>query len=105
MVVRLNPSETMDVKSRLTKYLKKDDTGLRKSILKSFLNGVSYTTQDVFELLKKDGFDVNYRGISATVGLMNTRLGILRVDVKGDRNLYTLKEEYKNALKTVMSNY
>ncbi len=105
MVVRLNPPEIMDLKTRLIKYLKKDETGLRKSILKFFLNGTSFTTQDVFDLLIKDGFDVNYRGISATVGLMNTRLGILRVDVKGDRNLYTLKDEYKNTLKNIMANY
>lgn len=104
-MVRLKNPGIMDLNSRLNKYLKKDETGLRKSILKSFLNGTPFTTQDVFELLKKDGFDVNYRGISATVGLMNTRLGILRVDVKGDRNLYTLKDEYKNTLQTVMLNY
>lgn len=39
------------------------------------------------------------------VGLMNTRLGILRVDVKGDHNLYSLKEEYRNSVKTTMDNY
>ncbi|MDW7725635.1 MAG: DUF2551 domain-containing protein [Candidatus Methanoperedens sp.] len=104
MVVRLNSPETM-IETRLNKYLNKDETGLRKSILKFFLNSESFTTQDIFELLKKEGFDVNYRGISATVGLMNTRLGILRVDVKGDRNIYTLKDEYKNTLKTIMANY
>lgn len=104
MVILKSP-EIVDIKTRLTKYLKKDETGIRKSILKFFLNGTPFTTQDVFDLLKTEGFDVNYRGISATVGLMNTRLGILRVDVKGDRNLYTLKEEYKSALKTIMANY
>jgi arginine repressor len=104
-VVILKSPEIVDIKTRLTKYLKKDETGIRKSILKFFLNGTPFTTQDVFDLLKTEGFDVNYRGISATVGLMNTRLGILRVDVKGDRNLYTLKEEYKSALKTIMANY
>jgi arginine repressor len=104
-VVILKSPEIVDIKTRLTKYLKKDETGIRKSILKFFLNGTPFTTQDVFDLLKTEGFDVNYRGISATVGLMNTRLGILRVDVKGDRNLYTLKEEYKTALKTIMANY
>lgn len=104
MVILKSP-EIVDIKTRLTKYLKKDETGIRKSILKFFLNGTPFTTQDVFDLLKTEGFDVNYRGISATVGLMNTRLGILRVDVKGDRNLYTLKEEYKTALKTIMANY
>lgn len=39
------------------------------------------------------------------VGLMNTRLGILRIDVKGDHNVYFLKDEYRHAVKTVMDNY
>ena len=73
--------------------------------MKLFLNGKPYTTQEVFEHLTREGFDVNYRGVSAMVGLMNTRLGVLRIDVKGDHNVYSLKYEYKNAVKMVMDNY
>ena len=83
----------------------RDETGIRKSVLKLFLSDKPYTTQKVFDHLKKEGFDVNYRGVSAMVGLMNTRLGILRIDVKGDHNIYSLKMEYKNALKVIMDNY
>ncbi len=83
----------------------RDETGIRKSVLKLFLTGKPYTTQEVFDSLKKEGFDVNYRGVSAMVGLMNTRLGILRIDVKGDHNVYSLKIEYRNTLKLVMDNY
>ena len=83
----------------------RDETGSRKSVLKLFLTGKPYTTQEVFDSLKKEGFDVNYRGVSAMVGLMNTRLGILRIDVKGDHNVYSLKVEYRNTLKLVMDNY
>jgi len=83
----------------------RDETGIRKSVLKLFLTGKPYTTQEVFDSLKKEGFDVNYRGVSAMVGLMNTRLGILRIDVKGDHNVYSLKVEYRNTLKLVMDNY
>ncbi|MFZ3058477.1 MAG: DUF2551 domain-containing protein [Candidatus Methanoperedens sp.] len=93
------------IKTRLTKYLMRDETGIRKSVLKLFLTNKPYTTENVFDHLKKEGFDVNYRGVSAMVGLMNTRLGILRIDVKGDHNVYSLKDEYKNSLKTTMDNY
>ncbi|WP_394295700.1 DUF2551 domain-containing protein [Candidatus Methanoperedens nitratireducens] len=93
------------IKTRLTKYLMRDETGIRKSVLKLFLNSKPYTTQEIFDFLIKEGFDVNYRGVSAMVGLMNTRLGILRVDVKGDHNIYSLKNEYKNAVKATMDNY
>lgn len=93
------------IKTRLTKYLMRDETGIRKSVLKLFLHDKPYTTQEVFGFLTKEGFDVNYRGVSAMVGLMNTRLGILRIDVKGDHNVYSLKNEYKTTLKAVMDNY
>jgi len=93
------------LKTRLTKYLGHDESGIRRSVLKLFLNGKSYTTQDVFNLLKIEGYDVNYRGVSAMVGLMNTRLGILRIDVTGDHNIYSLKEEYRNCVMVTMDNY
>ena len=83
----------------------RDESGIRRSVLKLFLNEKPYTTQDVFALLKGEGYDVNYRGVSAMVGLMNTRLGILRIDVTGDHNIYSLKDEYKNCLKVTMENY
>ena len=83
----------------------RDENGIRRCVLKLFLSNKPYTTQDVFDHLKNEGFDVNYRGVSAMVGLMNTRLGILRIDVKGDHNVYSLKVEYRNTLKLVMDNY
>ncbi len=93
------------MKTRVTKYLMRDETGIRRSVLRLFITGKAFTTQDVFDSLTKEGYDLNYRGVSAMVGLMNTRLGILRIDVKGDHNLYSLKIEYKNAVKQVMDNY
>lgn len=94
-----------NTKTRITKYLMRDETGIRRSVLKLFLTGKSYTTQDIFCALSGEEYDVSYRGVSAMVGLMNTRLGILRIDVKGDHNLYSMKIEYKNTVKQVMDNY
>ena len=104
-MVILKEKENEAIKMRLTKYLMRDETGIRKSVLKLFLNEQPYTTQNVFDLLKEQGFDVNYRGVSAMVGLMNTRLGILSIDVKGDHNVYSIKYEYKNSVKATMDNY
>ncbi len=104
-MVLLNAVGNEKVKARVTNYLMRDETGIRKSVLKLFLKGKSYTTQEVFDFLIESGFDVNYRGVSSMVGLMNTRLGILRIDVKGDHNIYSLKDEYKNVLKKTMENY
>ncbi|MDP2841797.1 MAG: DUF2551 domain-containing protein, partial [Candidatus Methanoperedens sp.] len=34
------------MKTRVTKYLTRDETGIRRSVLKLFLTGKPYTTQD-----------------------------------------------------------
>ncbi|MGP8320093.1 MAG: DUF2551 domain-containing protein [Methanosarcinaceae archaeon] len=93
------------VRVRLIKYLGRDDTGIRKVVLNMFLGGNTFTTEDVFEYLKKTDFDVSYRGVSAMVGLMNTRLGILSINVTGDHNIYSLKEDYKDVVRSVLDNY
>lgn len=100
-------TETIEerVRARLIKYLGRDDTGIRKVVLKMFLDGGTFTTGDVFEYLEKTDFEVSYRGVSAMVGLMNTRLGILSINVTGDHNIYSLKEDYKDVVRSVLDNY
>ena len=94
-----------EVKERLIKYLRKDETKLRKSVLKMFLVGETYTTNNIYNNLVQQGFDLNYRGVSAMVGLMNTRLGILRVDVTREHNHYSLKDDFKEIVQTVLDNF
>ncbi|UZE92772.1 MAG: DUF2551 domain-containing protein [Methanosarcinales archaeon] len=98
-----NPDDK--IKERLRNYLERDGVGIRKAVLKLFLQNEGYTTEDIYNRLVELGFDVNYRGISAMVGLMNTRLGILSIDVTGDHNIYSLKEGYKQLVKSVLENY
>jgi len=93
-----------EVKERLKNYLKKDKTGLRKATLNLFLSGGSFTTHEIFSHLESE-YEVNYRGISAMVGSMNTKLGILSVDVSKKHNIYLLKDCHKEQLKSVLENY
>ncbi|MCD4841512.1 MAG: DUF2551 domain-containing protein [Methanosarcinales archaeon] len=104
MVVILNKTNNQ-VKERLIKYLRKDETNLRKTVLQMFLVGEIYTTNDIYNNLVQQGFDLNYRGVSAMVGLMNTRLGILRVDVTREHNHYSLKDDFKEIVQTVLDNF
>lgn len=92
-------------KERLIKYLRRDETNLRKTVLKLFLIGETYTTNDIYNNLIEQGFDVNYRGVSAMVGLMNTRLGILRIDVTREHNHYSLKEDFSEIVKSVLDTF
>ena len=92
------------IEDRVKNYLNKDQTGVRKAILSIFFSKDSYTTEDVFSSLE-GSYDVSYRGVSAMVGLMNTRLGILRVDVTGEHNIYCLKDSHKDLLESILGNY
>ncbi len=91
----------------MIKYLGRDENGIRKVVLNLFLTGDKFTTGEVYDYLDKGNFEVSYRGgVSAMVGLMNTRLGILSINVTGgDHNVYSLKETYKNIVGSVLENY
>lgn len=89
----------------MIKYLGRDESGIRKVVLNLFLTGGKFTTGEVYDYLDKGNFEVSYRGVSAMVGLMNTRLGILSINVSRDHNVYSLKENYKSIVGSVLENY
>lgn len=91
------------VKSRLLKYLSRDKTGIRHAVLTLFLTNNTFTTEEIYNHLSKDKFDITYRGVSAMVGLMNTRLGILSINVSGDHNKYSLKYDHKGIVLGVIT--
>ena len=93
-----------EVEARLRKYLERDKKGVRKELLKLLLDGRKYTTTELYEKLKEKGFDLNARGVSAMVGLMSARLGILKMEM-GERNRYFLKPEYKDLVKSILEEF
>ncbi len=90
-------------KTRLLKFLVRDKIGIRKCLLHFFLQASNYTTCDVYYHLKKQGFKVNYRMVSAMVGQMHTRLGILSIYLNREHNVYSLKESHRDTVKMVLS--
>lgn len=90
------------VKERVMKYLSRDETNIRKTVLNLFLNGSKFTTIDIYYYLINREFHVSYRGVSAMVGLMNTRLGILSINITGNHNIYSIKENYKDTIKYLL---
>ena len=91
------------VKERLEKYLSRDENGIRKIVLNLFISGNKFTTSDVYKHLEQESCEVSYRGVSAMVGLMNTRLGILSINVTGDHNIYSLKDDYKPVVESILT--
>jgi hypothetical protein len=90
------------VKNRLIKFILKDKIGIRISLLLLFLQMKSCTTVEIYDFLLKQGFNVNYRAVSAMVGQMHSRLGILRFNLTNEHNVYTIKEDYLNIVKMVL---
>ncbi|VVB86041.1 Uncharacterised protein [uncultured archaeon] len=91
------------IKTRLIKFMIKDKKGIRKCLLRLFLQTKSYTTSEIYEHMVKQGFDVSYRGIYALVGQMHSRLGILRIYLTREHRIYSLKENCGNIVEMVLS--
>jgi len=96
-----NPED--GVRTRLSKFLVKDKIGIRKCLLNLFLQTKNYTTCEIYTHLKKQGFEVNYRAVSAMVGQMHTRLGILRIYLKREHRCYSLKEDHRDIVKMILT--
>ena len=90
-------------KNRLSKFLMRDKKGIRKSLLHLFLQAKSCNTVEIYDFLVKQGFNVNYRAVSSTVGQMHSRLGILRFYLTNEHNIYSLKEDYLEVVKMVLT--
>jgi hypothetical protein len=94
------------VKNRLIKFLLKDKMGIRRCLLKLFLQDKSCTTGEAYDYLIKQGFNVNYRGVSALVGQIHSRLGILRVYLTNRKhNVYFLDEDHWDTVMMVLNSY
>ncbi len=93
------------VKNRLIKFILKDKTGVRKSLLWLFLQVKSCTTVEIYDFLIKQGFNVNYRAVSTMIGQMHSRLGILRFNLTNKHNVYTIKEDYLDIVKMILTSF
>ena len=91
------------VKNRLIKFLLKDKFGIRKSLLILFSEEKSCNTIEIYDYLIKQGFDVNFRAVSSMVGQMHSRLGVLRVYLKKEHNVYSIKEDYLDIVMMVLT--
>ncbi len=91
-----------EIEKRLRKYLERDRNGVRRELLKILLEGNKYTTDEIYEKLKsRISTSINKRGVSAMVGLMCARLGILKTEL-GEKNKYYIKQEYADLVEKLV---
>lgn len=93
-----------EIELRLRRYLERDKKGIRKELLKLLLDNKKYTTDEIYQKLKDKDLDLKARGVSAMVGLMSARLGILKMEL-GEKNKYYLKEEYADLVRSILKEF
>ena len=82
------------VELRLRSYLSRDRTGIRREVLRLFVKIKSITIADLVAELQKQ-FAVTFHAIASMVGIIASRIGILRAMRNTDGvNSYELKEKY-----------
>ncbi len=90
-----------EVAERLRAYLARDRTGLRRELLLILLQGGKYSSSEIHDLLKSKGYDVNQKGVSAMIGIIGSRLGIIKSE-GGDKRKYYLKKEYVELVREIV---
>ncbi len=90
-----SPSEIRRViEGRLRSYLSRDRTGIRREVLRLFLKTRSITIAEIVAELQKH-FSVTFHAIASMVGIIASRIGILRATRNASGvNSYELKEKY-----------
>jgi hypothetical protein len=82
------------IESRLRSYLSRDKTGIRREVLRILLRIRQTTIADILAGLKEQ-FSVSFHTIASMVGIIASRIGILKVSRSaGGVTTYELKEKY-----------
>lgn len=95
-----------EVAERVKAYLENDKTGIRRELLLILLQGGKYTTSEIHDLLRSKGYEVNQKGVSAMIGIIGSRIGIIKGEGEaGDKKRYYLKKEYTQLVREVVETY
>ncbi len=93
-----------EIESRVRKYLERDKNGIRRELIKILLEGKKFTTEEIHRRLAEKGYAINVRGVSAMVGLISARLGILKTEL-GEKNKYYLRKEYAELVENILKDF
>ena len=90
-----SPSEIKRmIEGRLKTYLSRDKTGIRREVLRLFVRIKSMTIAELAAELEHQ-FAVSFHAIASMVGIIASRIGIIRATRNADGvNTYELKEKY-----------
>lgn len=88
------------IEDRLARYLKKDRSGIRREMLRLFMEAHELTIDEIHERLSSY-FPISIHSVAATVGIISTRLGLLHVrrNPEGTCCIYQLKGQYADLVR------
>jgi len=82
------------IEGRLKSYLSRDKTGIRREVLRILLRIRQTTIADILAGLREQ-FTVSFHAIASMVGIIASRIGILKVSRNtGGVTTYELREKY-----------
>jgi len=82
------------IEGRLKSYLSRDKTGIRREVLRILLKIRQTTIADILAGLREQ-FKVSFHTIASMVGIISSRIGILKVSRNpGGVTTYELREKY-----------
>jgi hypothetical protein len=92
------------IEERLRGYLSRDRTGIRHALLSLFVASRTLTIPLVYRELS-DGYPASYHSVASMVGMLASRIGILRVRriEGGTASVYELREQYLDLVTRVMT--
>ncbi len=92
------------IEERLRGYLSRDRTGIRRALLSLFVASRTMTIPLVYRELQ-DGYPTSYHSVASMVGMLASRIGILRVrrSAGGEASVYELREQYLDLVTRVMT--
>lgn len=92
------------IEERLRGYLSRDRTGIRHALLSLFVASRTMTIPIVYRELS-DGYPASYHSVASMVGMLASRIGILRVrrSTAGEASVYELREQYLDLVTRVMT--
>lgn len=91
------------VEERLRGYLARDRTGIRRALLSLFMASHTLTIPNVHRELQS-GYSASYHSVASMVGMLASRIGILRVHrSSGADSVYELREQYLDLVTRVMT--
>jgi len=71
-------------------------------VLKSFVHNGKLTTGQVIAELRAQDIEVSPQSIYSMVGMLASRMGVLKVSMDRKRRSYAVREEYLELLRSVL---